>query len=477
MKQNKLTSIIFITGCLTRTAAGIGNEPVPENPELPNIIMIMADDLGWGDVGFNGNTEVKTLCLDRMANEGIQFTRFYTAAPLSSPTRASILTGRHPFRTGILSAHTAGLRVAETTLAEVCQNNGYTTGFFGKWHMGWVEPEEISGRGFYSPPWYHGFDESFATRSAVPTWNPTQTPSNFGQWGNKPGEPWGGSVYVENGKKVTENLEGDDSRIIMDRVIPFINKAEQSGKSFFACIWFHTPHEPVIAGPEYLKMYEGLEPEMKRHYYGCITAMDEQIGRLREELKKRGLDKNTIIWFCSDNGPADPMVKIGVGSAGPFRGHKHMVYEGGLRVPSLLIWPGKAEAGKKVTTLAGTVDYFPTIVEMANLKVIKSSSLHLDGISLLESITGNEMSRDTTLFAGWKRLYGDIDDMTLIGNRFKLVIHLESEKPELYDLINDPYEKKDVSTQFPDIAAQMFKELIKWDESCRLSRDGKDYDW
>ena len=468
----KTEFLCFFSGLIS---AGITSNAAVSDEKLPNIILVMADDLGWGDVGFNGNREVKTPNLDRMAEEGIQFTRFYTAAPLCSPTRGSILTGRHPFRFGVLAAHTAGLRQGEVTLPEICKKNGYTTGFFGKWHLGWVQPEDVSNRGFYSPPWQHGFDESFATRSAVPLWNPTVTPANFGNWGNKPGEKWNGSVYVQNGKEVAGNLDGDDSRILMDRVIPFIDKAVSDGKPFFACVWFHAPHEPVVAGPEYLKMYDGLQPEMKKHYYGCITAMDEQIGRLRKELAAKGIDKNTMVWFCSDNGPADPMVKIGVGSAGSFRGHKHMVYEGGIRVPSLLVWPGMATPGKKVETRMCSYDYLPTIVDLAGLDFKPKKNYPVDGISLKPALNGKEMVRDTTIFSAWMRLVDDTYGRTLVGERYKLVIPEETGESELYDLKNDPGEKVNIIAGNPGIAKVMLKELHNWEESCRLSRDGKDY--
>ena len=261
----------------------------------PNIILIMADDLGYGDVGFNGNTKVITPNLDGMSEAGLKFTNFYAAAPLCSPTRASVLTGRSPFRQGIFAAHTAGMRPAETTIAEVLKKADYATGFFGKWHLGWLEPDKVESRGMYSPPWHHGFDETFATKSAVPTWNPTKTPERWNSWGSMDDGSWGGSIYVHNGAPVTDNLEGDDSRIIMDRAIPFIEKSIEKNKPFFATIWFHTPHEPVVAGPEYLKKYPDL-PIGQQHYYGAITAMDDQIGRLNTFLKQHNIEDNTIIF-------------------------------------------------------------------------------------------------------------------------------------------------------------------------------------
>ncbi len=270
----------------------------------PNIIIIMADDLGFGDVGFNGNKIIKTPALDKMAAEALVFDRFYAAAPICSPTRASVLTGRNAMRQGIFAPHAAGMRSGETTIAEVLKEDGYTTGIFGKWHLGWIMPDsEVDGQGFYSPPWHHGFDESFVTKSAMPTWNPTVTP--WDMWDNKEGEMWTTSFYLEDKILAKKNLKGDDSRIIMDRVIPFIEKSVKQNTPFLACVWLHTPHEPVVAGPEYKAMYAEY-PEENQHFYGAVTAMDEQIGRLRKLLKEMGISENTIVWFMSDNGPSTP---------------------------------------------------------------------------------------------------------------------------------------------------------------------------
>jgi len=193
--------------------------------DKPNVIMIMSDDQGWGDVGFNDNDAIITPNLDKMAQGGVKFDRFYAASPLCSPTRGSCLTGRYPFRYGILAAHTGGMRVGEVTIAEALKKKGYQTGFFGKWHIGWVKPAEVSTRGFYSPPSHHGYDHYFATTGAVPTWDPGITPEGWSKWGSKSGEPWkGGFPYVQDGEEVKENILGANSRVIMDRVIPFIEK-------------------------------------------------------------------------------------------------------------------------------------------------------------------------------------------------------------------------------------------------------------
>lgn len=169
------------------------------------------------------------------------------------------------------------------------------------------------------------------------------------------------------------------------------------------------------------------------------------------------------------------MVKAGVGSAGPFRGHKHMIYEGGIRVPSLLVWPGTIEANKKVNTRMCSYDYLPTIVDLANLKNKMKEQYFIDGISMKPAIFGTGMVRDTTIFTAWMRLFDDVYGRALVGERFKLVIPEHSKISELYDLENDPEEKVNVIDKFPLIAKNMLKELLAWEKSCTDSQNGKDY--
>jgi len=445
-----------------------------EAQNSPNIILIMADDLGYGDVGFNGNEIIKTPALDQMADQGLVFDRFYAAAPICSPTRGSCLTGRHPFRYGVLAAHTGGLRDGEITLAEVFKNQGYQTGFFGKWHLGWVKPDEQwDERGIYSPPRYHGFDHTFATKSAVPTWNPTITPEGWNAWGEKEGEPWkDGTAYVANGKVVTENLQGDDSRVIMDRAIPFIEKAANDDKPFFTCIWFHTPHEPVVAGPEYRAIYEEYSEE-KQHYYGAITAMDKQIGRLRDKLQQLGIAENTILWFTSDNGPSGHMVKPGIASAGKYRGSKHTVYEGGLRMPTVLEWPGKVAPGR-TSYMSGTIDFLPTLMALAKVEY-ELDDRPLDGINIEAAIYQNEKERPAPMAFGWMRLWADIKALAWTDNQYKLIVHELKDQVELFDLVQDPSESKNLAREMPELVNKMKESLNDWEKSCQLSRDGRDY--
>ena len=470
MKQ-LILAIVF----LALLGSGLGAPSATAQDQAPNIIFIMSDDQGWGDVGFNGHPDLKTPHLDAMAANGIKFDRFYAASPLCSPTRASCLTGRVPLRTGILAAHTAGMRVGEITIAEALQDQGYKTGFFGKWHIGWVSPDDVGSRGFYSPPWHHGFEEVFATTSAVPTWDPTITPQGWNAWGNEAGKPWkNGEAYVHNGKTVTDNLSGDDSRIIMDRVIPFIE--QQKDGPFFAAVWFHAPHEPVVAGPKYRAMYEEFD-EAKQHYYGCITAMDEQIGRLRSKLRELGVEKNTVLFFCSDNGPATPQVKKGAASAGPFKGSKHRMYEGGLLVPACAEWPGTIKPGQSTDQRCGTVDFFPTFANLAGYQFSRTKQRPIDGVDIMPVTRGGVIDRPNELFFAYRRLVQGINGMALIDGDYKLVIEAERESPRtrLYNISDDPYEKKDIASQNPSKLKELLDKLAEHDADYQRSRDGADY--
>jgi len=444
----------------------------------PNIILLMADDLGYGDVGFNGNEGVETPHLDRMAETGVVFDRFYTASSICSPTRGSVLTGRHPYRYGILAAHTAGMRQGEITVAEILKKRGYATGFFGKWHLGWVRPDLGRSKGHYSPSWHHGFDESFCTTSAVPTWNPGVTPTGWNKWGHEEGTPWGsGNPYVHNGEVYTGPLEGDDSRIMMDRAIPFIEEQVAAGKPFLAVIWFHAPHEPVVAGPEYLERYAHLESETLRHYYGCVTAMDDQIGRLNEKLEELGVDEETAVFFTSDNGPSAHLVRQGILPDDGLRGHKHVHYEGGIRVPSVAVWPGYFEP-RHTEVLSGTVDYLPTIVDLIgeDLATVVPER-PVDGVSLLPALIGSGMERKGFVTAGYMRLANDYDGIALIEQRYKLIRENPAEPFELFDLVNDPAETENLASAKPEQLEAMVSELDEWQESARASREGADYSY
>ena len=260
----------------------------------------------------------------------------------------------------------------------------------------------------------------------------------------------------------------------MDRVIPFIESSLEKNKTFFATVWFHTPHEPVVAGPEYLEMYPGL-PDEQKHLYGCITAMDEQIGRLREYLRKKGIEENTILLFTSDNGPSGPITRRGIASAGPFRGHKHQMWEGGLRVPTVMEWPGHLRENTICSFPSGTVDYLPTIVELLGLPPFDRRPL--DGISLVPALMAEMKQRPVPLAFGYQRLYRETELFALIDNRYKICIPDTDEKLVMYDLLEDPAESTDISSAEPEKFNQLKSKLDKIRHAWLLSREGKDYAW
>lgn len=441
----------------------------------PNVILIMADDLGWGDVGFNGNELVKTPALDEMAKKGMVFSRFYAAAPVCSPTRGSCLTGRHPFRYGVFHANVGKMEPEEVTLAEYLKEKGYNTGHFGKWHLGTLTNDEIdANRGgrdpeHYSPPWENGFEVCFSTESKVPTWNPMITPGkDAGDIGTRtPGNHFGTYYWSGPGKKVTDNLEGDDSRIIMDRVIPFVEEQTNSNTPFFAVIWFHTPHLPVLTGEEYRNLYAGHSVDIQ-HYYGAISAMDEQIGRLNDKLRELNATENTLIFFTSDNGPeGNAQEGRTQGSTGGFKGRKRSLYEGGIRVPGIAVWPAEIKAGSETDFPAITSDYFPTILEICGEKNQFPVS-PVDGISLVDVWLNNITERTAPI--GFQ--FGE--QKALIDNRYKL--YTSKDETELYDLLEDPFETRNISNENPTMINEMKIRLSDFVRSCEESRKGADYD-
>lgn len=433
----------------------------------PNIILMMADDLGYGDTGYQGHPLLHTPHLDEMAAAGLRFDRFYASSPVCSPTRGSCLTGRHPYRYGIVGANRGHLPARERNLAEILGAEGYRTGHFGKWHLGTLTREgRDSNRGgdrnleHYAPPWEHGFEVCFSTEAKVPTRDPMVTPDKLaGGVGNKtPGDPYGTAYWTGPEQRETENLAGDDSRIIMDRVVPFLQDSVAADRPFFAVVWFHAPHLPVVAGPQDLALYPDLE-EKTRHYYGCITAMDRQIGRLRQALTELGVRDDTLLWFASDNGPEGKEGQ-GPGASGGLRGRKRSLYEGGIRVPGLLEWPAVIPAGRTVEAPVCTSDYLATILDLLG----GESERPLDGVSLVPWIEGGDgpRSRPIGFEAG--------NQVALIGDRYKLVRVGQDRPYQLFDLIDDPAEQADLAAEQPERVEAMIEHLTAWRASCEQSR-------
>ncbi len=468
--------------CLTICLAMV---QVTTGAERPNFVLIMGDDLGWGDVGFNGNTVIQTPHLDDMATNSLRFTRFYAASAVCSPTRGSVVTGRHPSRYGIRNANDGHLPTDELSLAELLKDQGYLTGHFGKWHLGTLtETVKDSNRGggpqtseHFSPPWKNGFEVCFSTEAKVPTYDPMLQPrdaANHIGWDSIEDRslaiPYGTRYWDERGEIVTDNLEGDDSRVIVDRVVPFIQEAARNDRSFLAVVWFHAPHLPVVAGPKHRARYAEYD-SYRQNYYGCITALDEQVGRLRATLREAGVAENTLVTFCSDNGP-EGRADDSPGTAGPYRGRKRDLFEGGIRVPSLIEWPARIIPGTTGFP-AVTSDYLPTILDALELDV--PNDRPCDGISLLPLVEGSMTERPQPIAFAFQ------GKLALSDNRFKL-LHYPAGESEgndksavvtdqegeflLFDLIDDQGEATNIAAHYPEVVTRMRKQLDVWRASC-----------
>ncbi len=466
-------SLLFLHAC---------KEPVQEPAtQKPNIILIMTDDQGWFDVGFNGNTNIKTPFIDSLATKGLILDRFYSASAVCSPTRASLITGRNPLRMNIPYANTGHLRKEEITIPEILQKEGYATGHFGKWHLGTLTKSvPDANRGGkeefiqdYSIPTEHGYDMYFSTESKVPTYDPMIFPAVFEEgeskrygWKARKGQEsikaYGTAYWDGENQKISENLEGDDSQVIMDRVLPFIENSLKENKPFFSTIWFHTPHLPVVSDSLQRSPYADMDLAHQL-YYGSITAMDQQMGRLWKALEKYDIEENTIIFFCSDNGPEVDTP----GSAGTFRGRKRSLYEGGVRVPAFAIWEGHFEGGKRVDFPMVTSDYLPTILDILNIEY--PDDRPLDGISVLEALKGNTVNR--------KKPIGFIckPHVSWVTQQHKLVGDLKDDSFELYDLVKDESEKENITIQNQELTSKLIDELSEWRISVENSQKGLDY--
>ena len=450
----------------------------PETPsQLPNIIFIVADDMGWGDTGYNGNKVQKTPSLDQMAKEGIRFDRFYAASTVCAPTRASVMTGQNGARLGISHWGSSHVSDADVLISNILKDKGYSTGHFGKWHLGLLDKDGkkdyVSGprtpEKNFSPPWLNDFDTCFSTENVAPTWDPMKLP-NQGNWGDerrvKTGL-WGNNYWNEKGEMIShdDNLSGDDSRVIMDRVIPFVKGNSAKSNPFFAYICFHTPHTPTVSGGKYLKMYEGHKG---RHHFGAITAMDEQIGRLRNVLKELGELENTIIWFCSDNGAARNNSQQfgeygGFGSNKPFRGWKGRLYEGGIRVPSILLYPSVFKKPGVINMPCVTSDMLPTIVALLEDPDVPGSQPQ-DGMNILPALHGDMTFRKKPIGFAYN------DEAAWMTQDYKLIIGLGGNKVvEFYDMLKDPYEINNIADLHPAKVTKMKDLLTQWIRSCNQS--------
>jgi arylsulfatase A-like enzyme len=439
--------------------------------ERPNIVLAMADDQGWRDVAYNAKPDrgLQTPHLDRMAREGIRFNRFYSSSPNCSPTRAGVLTGRHCHRSGVFNPGFA-MRPEELTIAEILKKAGYATAHFGKWHMGPVKA--------HSPfnPRAHGFDYYVSHDNFF------ETDPQLSRNGNAP-----------------ETFSGDGSEVIVEEALKYIDSIHNTGKPFLVVIWFGSPHKPHKPLQKDKDLYSHL-PEEWQNYFGEITGMDRAMGNLRSGLKNRGLDANTLIWYTSDNGshkPADHITGL--------RGHKGEMWEGGLRVPAIIVWPKEITKPIETEMVASTLDIMPTILDLLD---ITPKNDKFDGISLAPLIQGAPMAKRSTPMPFWRvgkfarearnnksdfteaQLHGWWRDFACpkysaartegfggwaawVEGQWKLH-KMNNGQYELYDLQEDPAETTDLASRMPEKVEELAGRLLDWQRSAEKSLAGAD---
>ncbi len=501
----KMRQLIEIAGLCAGVFCFCGITAVAESESprgsRPNIILAMGDDHGWEETGYNGHSQLRTPVLDEMAAAGLRFDRFYAAHPSCSPTRGSVMTGRHPNRYGTFTPGMS-IRPKEITVAHILRKAGYATGHFGKWHLGPVKAASPTNPGVM------GFDEWFSH-------------DNFFEL----------NPHMSRNGGPPRRYEGESSQIIVDETIRFIGEAGKQGRPFLAVVWFGSPHEPYSGLAKDLALYDNLPNEyaektvsltsnetglrvkrplrdVLRERYAEITAMDRAIGTLREFLDREGLRQNTLIWYCGDNGTP----RSGVAES-PLRGRKGQMFEGGIRVPGLIEWPARIEKPRATTVNAVTSDMLPTICELVGQPL---PDRPLDGISLVDLIDGKMKSRPSPIefwsFATARRgkqPYIDpklqegttptaklsagaltrnfrnnhhpsiveqdySGERTILDNRYKLLIGRKGEV-ELFDLLNDPAETTNLADDQPATAKKLQRQMRQWQTSVLNSLMEADY--
>ena len=412
--------------------------------DKPNIILVMTDDQGWGQAGYMNHPVLKTPNLNAMATNGIRFNRFYASAPVCSPTRASVLTGRSNDRSGVFS-HGYALRLEEKTLAQALKKAGYATGHFGKWHL-----DGLRGPGVPvladdpHSPGAVGFDEWL-------------TVTNFFDLN---------PVMGRKGK--FEEFKGDSSEVIVDEALKFITKQAEAKKPFFTVIWYGSPHNPFYALEKDLVPFQSLKTEIARKHHAEIRAMDRSVGTLRKGLRDLRVADNTLIWFNSDNGGLTNR-ETEIDSVGGLRGNKGTMYEGGLRVPGIIEWPGRIKS--KVTDYpASTMDIMPTVLDILGLS--KDNMLAVvDGDSLKPLFSADLKKREKPITFHYSN-----SKAAIVDNNFKIIqMNIAKESYELYDLEKDPKESNNLYSSMPEVADKMKKMLHDFKASVKNSVEGKDY--
>jgi arylsulfatase len=431
-----------------------------QKSQRPNVILIITDDQGYGDLGFTGNPHVKTPVIDAMARESVRFNNFYVS-PVCAPTRSSLMTGRYSLRTGMRDTYNGGAIMAsnEITIAEMLKQANYSTGAFGKWHLGDNYP---------SRPSDQGFDESVIHLSG-----------GMGQVGDittyfKGDRSYFDPVLWHNNEQ--ESYEGYCSDIFTDQAINFIDKNKES--PFFCYLSFNAPHTPLQVPDSYYQKYKDIDPsagfgkdgrpftkmsekdkEDARKVYAMVNNIDDNLGKLFKKLEDLKLTENTLVIFMTDNGPQQTRY------VGGMRGLKGDVFNGGVRVPFYFKYPALYKGNKDVETMSAHLDVLPTLSEICEVEMPKDRTI--DGKSLVPLIEGRQVEwADRSLFFYWSRRYPELyNNMAIQKAGYKLVgktdYNAAIEDFELFQLTNDPYEQQNVLSNNKVLAIALKKEMDK----------------
>lgn len=478
MQINKSDQVILGSAAILFSAFSSSCNPnnKVEMIQKPNVIIIMTDDQGIGDFGFNGNPYIKTPNLDKLVSQSLNLTNFYVS-PVCAPTRASLMTGRYSERTGVYDTYNGGAIMSDTelTMAEILKENGYETGIFGKWHLGDNHPYRPSDQ---------GFDVSVVHRAG-----------GMGQPGDVMNYFAGDSSYFnpvlfENDQPV--QTKGYCSDVFTEKAINFIRKnhEEKSGKPFFAYLAYNAPHTPLQLPEEYFNLYKDLqfnadsfgifdeavgkmtpdETDAARKVYGMVTNIDDNIGKLVKSLKDQGIYDHTILVFLTDNGPQQNRYKMGL------RERKSSVYGGGVRVPCLIHYPEKFKERQELDLTLAHIDLLPSILDLCG---INAPEHKIDGMSFFsEDAAKLSRFRNRTLFFEWGRGFLiKYRNFAALNGNFKLVgntgYQSKVEDFELFDIKNEPNEKNNVLKESIEIATTLKNEMDAWYDEIVSEKNNK----
>jgi len=439
--------LILVTAMALGVAPGDGRAA----ERAPNIVLILADDLGWNDVGFNGRREWATPNLDRLAGRGTVFSRFYTAAVVCAPSRAALMTGKYTIHDGV-SRNNDDLPREEVTIAEALKARGYATALFGKWHHGKARASSAETKGGkddsatgYVHPMDQGFDEFFGFTDATHAWE------------KFPETLWDGR------KRVPVSGYADD--LFTDHAVDFLKRHRD--RPFFLYLPYIATHFHVEAPEDEVALHRGKFSEadpaqpVNATYAALVTRLDKNVGRVAQALKELGLEENTLLVFTSDHGATFEQGNRGASNAldsnRPFRGQKRTLWEGGVRVPAFACWPGHVPGGASSSAVLHMTDLFPTFLAAAG--TAPEPEWKVDGLNVLPVWTGHAAGPERTLFWEW-RSEGS-DQLAALRGDLKLVV-TRGGRPELYNVIKDPAERRDLAPQLPEVATQLNASLQAW---------------